>query len=144
VHKDRKWRLNIKVKERPFAEGSRDLTCAGAFHLYNRDKNCFGRWLFLSTNGNEVLVIFHTKQVESDSEYLKIGIYMIFYKVWHSSPPFFTQTMANRILRVPANNLIPCRSASFLFSFKGYNGLTSSLAKLVTSRWSMQVKGYLI
>jgi hypothetical protein len=27
------WRLNIKVKERPFAEGSGDLTCARAFHL---------------------------------------------------------------------------------------------------------------
>jgi hypothetical protein len=24
VHKDRRWRLNIKVKERPFAEGSGD------------------------------------------------------------------------------------------------------------------------
>jgi hypothetical protein len=24
VHKDRRWRLNIKVKEGPFAEGSRD------------------------------------------------------------------------------------------------------------------------
>jgi hypothetical protein len=30
-----------KVKERPFAEGSRDLTCARAFHLKNRDKNLF-------------------------------------------------------------------------------------------------------
>jgi hypothetical protein len=27
VHKDRRSRLNIKVKERPFAEGSRDLSC---------------------------------------------------------------------------------------------------------------------
>jgi hypothetical protein len=24
VHKDRRWRLNIRVKERPFAEGSSD------------------------------------------------------------------------------------------------------------------------
>jgi hypothetical protein len=24
MHKGRRWRLNIKVKERPFAEGSRD------------------------------------------------------------------------------------------------------------------------
>jgi hypothetical protein len=24
VHKGRRWRLNIKVKERPFAEGSND------------------------------------------------------------------------------------------------------------------------
>jgi hypothetical protein len=68
---------------------------------------------------------------ERGSEYLKIGIYMLFYKVWHSSPPLLSQTMAKRILRVPANNLIQWRSAFFL---KGYNGLTSSLAKLVTSR----------
>jgi hypothetical protein len=33
--------------------------------------------LFLSTNGNGVLVIFHTKQAESGSEFLKIGIYML-------------------------------------------------------------------
>jgi hypothetical protein len=31
VHKGR--RLNIKVKERPFVEGSRDLACARAFYL---------------------------------------------------------------------------------------------------------------
>jgi hypothetical protein len=31
--KVRRWRLNKKVKERPFAEGSSDLTCARAFHL---------------------------------------------------------------------------------------------------------------
>jgi hypothetical protein len=55
--------------------------------------------------------------------------------VWHSSPLFLSQTMANRILRVPANNHIPWRSAFFIFYFfKGYNGLTISLAKLVTSR----------
>jgi hypothetical protein len=66
-------------------------------------------------NGNGVLVIFHTKQVESGSENLKIGIYMLFYKVLHPSPPLLSQTMANRILRVPANNLIPWRSAFFLF-----------------------------
>jgi hypothetical protein len=82
-------------------------------------------------NGNGFLVIVHTKQVESGSEFLTIDIYMLFYKVWHSSPPLVPQTMAKRILRVPANNLIPWRSAFF---FKGYNGLTSSLAKLVMSR----------
>jgi hypothetical protein len=64
-------------------------------------------------NGNLVLVIFHTKQVESGSEYLKIGIYMLFYKVWHSSPPLLSQTIANRILWVPVNSLIPWRSALF-------------------------------
>jgi hypothetical protein len=39
VLKVRRWRLNVKVKERPFAEGSSDITCARAFHLKNRDKN---------------------------------------------------------------------------------------------------------
>jgi hypothetical protein len=33
VHKARRWRLNIKVKERPFAEGSRDHSCARAFYF---------------------------------------------------------------------------------------------------------------
>ena len=33
VHKVRRWKLNIKVKERPFAEGSRDYSCARAFYL---------------------------------------------------------------------------------------------------------------
>jgi hypothetical protein len=31
----------------------------------------FERWLFLSTTGYGVLVMFHTKQVESGSEFLK-------------------------------------------------------------------------
>jgi hypothetical protein len=33
VLKVRKLKLNIKVEERPFAEGSRDLTCARACYL---------------------------------------------------------------------------------------------------------------
>jgi hypothetical protein len=50
-------------------------------------------------NGNRVLVIFHTKQVESGSELLILGIYsMQFYIVWHSSQPLLSQIMANRIL----------------------------------------------
>jgi hypothetical protein len=35
-------------------------------------ENCFERWLFLSTTGNGVLAIFHIKQVESGSKFLKI------------------------------------------------------------------------
>jgi hypothetical protein len=31
----------MKVRDRPFAEGSSDLTCATAFHLQKRDKNLF-------------------------------------------------------------------------------------------------------
>jgi hypothetical protein len=58
------------------------------------------------------------------------GVHMLFYKIWHSSPLFFSQTMADRILRVPTNFHIPWRSAFF----RGYNGLTSSLAKLVARR----------
>jgi hypothetical protein len=35
-----------------------------------------------------ILVIFHTKQVESGSDLLILGIYsMHFYMVWHSSQP---------------------------------------------------------
>jgi hypothetical protein len=40
---------------------------------------------------------------------------VLFYKAWHSSLLFFSQTMANRILRVPTNFHIPSRSAFFLF-----------------------------
>ena len=32
---ERRWRLNIKVKECPFAEGSRDYSCARAFYFEN-------------------------------------------------------------------------------------------------------------
>jgi hypothetical protein len=38
VHKARRWRLNINVKERPFAEESRDLTCARAFYFIRERK----------------------------------------------------------------------------------------------------------
>jgi hypothetical protein len=82
--------------------------------------------------GNGVLAIFHTKQVESGYEFLKIWHIHALYKVWHSSPLFFSQTMANRILWVFTNFHIPWRSA-FFFYYYGYNGLSSSLAKLVTS-----------
>ena len=34
VHKDRRWRLNIKVKERPFAEGSSDCKFYKPFKNY--------------------------------------------------------------------------------------------------------------
>jgi hypothetical protein len=57
---------------------------AGIYHVLElficktEIKNCFGRWLFMSTNDNGVLIIFHTKQVESGSVLLKIGIYMLF------------------------------------------------------------------
>jgi hypothetical protein len=56
----------------PFIEGSRDLTCARTFHLKTEIKKCFERWLFFSTTGNGVLAIFHTKQLESGSEFLKM------------------------------------------------------------------------
>jgi hypothetical protein len=74
-------------------------------------------------NGNRVLVIFRTKQVESGSELLKLGIYsMNFYKVWHSSQPLLSQTMANRIL-----GCLPTISYRGRVPFLCYNGLTSSL-----------------
>jgi hypothetical protein len=38
VHKDRRWRLNIKVKEMPFTEESRD------FKFYKASKN-YGTYL---------------------------------------------------------------------------------------------------
>jgi hypothetical protein len=46
-------------------------------------KICFERWLFLSTTGNGVLTIFHTKQVLRE-----IGTFVLFYKV--GTPPHFS------------------------------------------------------
>jgi hypothetical protein len=51
----------------------------------------FERWLFLSTIGNGVLTIFNTKQVFER----EIGTFVIFYKAWHFSPLFLSETMAN-------------------------------------------------
>ena len=53
----------------------------------------------MSTNGNRVLVIFHTKQVESGSE-LILGIYSMHFYIQLDTPPnlCLSQTMANRIL----------------------------------------------
>jgi hypothetical protein len=115
VFKVRRWRLNIKIRERPFAEGSRDLTCARAFICKTKIKICFERWLFHVNDWQWVLAIFHTKQVRAVSSSLKIGTLVLFYKAWHSSPLFLSQTMANRFHRVPTNFHIPWRSAFFLF-----------------------------
>jgi hypothetical protein len=49
--------------------------------------------------GNGVLTIFHTKQIFER----EIGTLVLFYKAWHSSPLFLSQTMANRFHRVPTN-----------------------------------------
>jgi hypothetical protein len=52
-------------------------------------KNCFERWLFLSTTGNGVLAIFHTKQVESGSEFFeKLAHTCSFIKF--DTPPHFS------------------------------------------------------
>jgi hypothetical protein len=49
----------------------------------------------------------------------EIGTFVLFYKSWYFSPPFFflSQTMANRFHRVPTNIHIPWRSAFFLYLF---------------------------
>jgi hypothetical protein len=53
----------------------------------------------LSTTGNGVPTIFHTKQVVER----EIGTFVLFYEAWHSSPLFLSQTMANRFHRMPTN-----------------------------------------
>jgi hypothetical protein len=92
----------------------------------------FERWLFHVNDWQWGLAIFHNKQVRAVLSSLKI---------WHIKalallPTFFlSQTMANRFHRVPTNFHIPWRSAFFSFFLElDYNGLTSSLAKLMTSR----------
>jgi hypothetical protein len=85
----------------------------------------------LSTTGNGVLAIFHTKQVESvfdffeklahTCSFIKFGspLHFFFHKPWLNEsfgcPPTFTY-----------HGGVP-----FIFIFlRGYNGLTSSLAKI--------------
>jgi hypothetical protein len=52
-------------------------------------KKYFERWLFLSTTGNGVLAIFHTKQVESGSEFFeKLAYLCSFIKL--GTPPHFS------------------------------------------------------
>jgi hypothetical protein len=71
----------------------------------------------------------------------EIGTFVLFYKAWYSSPLFFSQTMANRILRVPTNFHIPWRSAFFSFFFffffflKGYNMEDSKSDQYVLMSW---------
>jgi hypothetical protein len=46
--------------------------------------------------------MFHTKMNQVFER--EIGTFVLFYKAWHSSPPFsLSQTMANRFHRVPTN-----------------------------------------
>jgi hypothetical protein len=78
-------------------------------------KICFERWLFHVNDWQWVLAIFHTKQVRAVSSSLKIGTWVLFYKAWHSSPLFLSQTMDNRFHRVPTNFHKPWRSAFFSF-----------------------------
>jgi hypothetical protein len=54
-------------------------------------KNCFERWLFLSTTGNGVLVIFHTKQVESGSEFFEKLAYACSFIKFETPPHFCFQ-----------------------------------------------------
>jgi hypothetical protein len=96
----------------------------------------FERWLFYVNDWQWGLAIFHNKQVRAVLSSLKIWHIGALYKALALLPTFFlSQTMANRFHRVPTNIHIPWRSAFFSFFLElDYNGLTSSLAKLMTSR----------
>ena len=52
VHKVRRWTLFLCLRERPFAEGSRDYSCARAFYLNkNRDiENIILREVYVYVN----------------------------------------------------------------------------------------------
>jgi hypothetical protein len=73
VHKGRRWRLNIKVKKGP---SQREAVIKHVLELfiYKTERNFFGfeRWLSLSTTGNGVLTIFHTKMSKVLSERLAL------------------------------------------------------------------------
>ena len=93
--------LNIKIKDRPFADGSRDHSCARAFHFkWIRGKeNKVWEWcMSMSTTGNEKLIMTHIKQ---GCRSFESGFHWYFFSFphhWHFPPPLLTQTMANRIL----------------------------------------------
>jgi hypothetical protein len=97
-------------------------------------KICFERWLFMSKTGNGVLVIFHTKQVESGSEFFeKLAHWCSFIKL--GTPPHFSfhKPWLTDSIGCPPTFTYHGGVPFFLF-YLDYNGLTSSLAKLMTSR----------
>ena len=96
----------------------------------------FERWLFHVNDWQWGLAIFHNKQVRAVLSSLNFGTLVLFYKALALLPTFFlSQTMANRFHRVPTNFHIPFGGVPLFFLLElDYNGLTSSLAKLMTSR----------
>jgi hypothetical protein len=93
-------------------------------------KICFERWLFLSTTGNGVLAIFHTKQVESGSEFFEKLAHTCSF-ISFGTPPYFSFHKPWQTESSGAHQLSHTMEECI---FLDYNGLTSSLAKLMTSR----------
>ena len=66
MHKVRRWRLILQLKERPFAEGKRDYSCARAFCFvkqsyvkYNFERGvCFCQWILIDDS-----LFFHVKHI---------------------------------------------------------------------------------
>ena len=78
-------------KRLALCRGKQGFNMCQSFLFLKQKENCFGRWLFLSTNGNRVLAIFHTKQVESGSE-LILSIYSMHFYIQCDTPPTFAYT----------------------------------------------------
>jgi hypothetical protein len=146
VLKVRRWRLNIKVKERPFTEGSRDLTCARAFSFVkHRYKFILRGGCFLSTTGNGFLLSSILNKWVWFRVLWKFGTLVLFYKALALLPTFsFLKPWLTDSIGCPPTFTYHEGVPFFSFLDLDYNGPTSSLTKLMTSRWSMQVEGYLI
>jgi hypothetical protein len=120
-----------KVKERPFAEGSKNLTCATAFICKTEIKivlrggySCqrLAMGFLLSSILNKLRAVPSSlKKLAHLCSFIKLGTppHFSFHKPWLTEsigyPPTFTY-----------HGGVPF--------FLDYNGLTSSLAKLMTSR----------
>jgi hypothetical protein len=113
-----------KSKRKALHRGKQWLNMCWSFSFVKqRDKNWVLRGGCLC---QRLAMGFLLSSIQKWSNFLRerLSLFVLFYKAWHSSPPFFlSQTMANRFHRVPTNIHIPWRSAFFFFFFSFFFGM---------------------
>jgi hypothetical protein len=195
VHEGRIWKLNIKVKERPFAEGSRDLTCAVGDAVVGLqlganigDKGQVGEPLDKPAPAGAGALGRSAQSIMSCKSgvcLLRLRLFLCFAGACRAASPWAPMGWAQMVnergwdwgwrkkknrerlegsgfgswtlvlKRFHATNtdrhVLAFRRVcsyhgvhSFVFAFTYHGGVPFFLAKLMTSRWSMQVEGYLI
>jgi hypothetical protein len=122
VHKDRRWWLNIKVKERPFAEGS------SAYKFYNLQKLCY-----LPALSSHCLYHKHLEWLKLMQEQLWC-ICLTNHKLKTSCPANISTKPHATLLRVPSKALI---IVSIYVSSRTVNGvpLCPMTWNKLTSKW---------